>query len=319
MRGHYPGYDDAEQIAWEGVLPVLKPPGMTSHDVVDFVRELLGMQRIGHAGALDPHAAGVLILCIGRATRIAQFLIDCDKAYRGEMVLGITTTTQDSEGDIITRASTDHITIDDVRTAFRQFEGVIEQVPPMLSAVHYKGRKLYELARRGFVVERQPRRVTIKRLEAIKLYSDDPKRVLFEVECSRGTYIRTLVADIGDEMGCGAYLSFLVRTAVGPFDLAHCLTLEEIRHCVEDGTLRDALLPIDQALAFLPALPLTYAEARRAAHGIATAVRAMDLMPTLRRKGWVRLYAPSGRFLALARIIRRGSRWICKPERVFLP
>ncbi|HID06925.1 MAG TPA: tRNA pseudouridine(55) synthase TruB [Armatimonadetes bacterium] len=319
MKVNHRGHTDAERIAWEGVLPVLKPPGMTSHDVVDYMRGLLGIQRVGHAGALDPHAAGVLILCIGRATRVTQFLIDCDKTYRGEMVLGIKTATQDSEGDIIARASTDNITMDDIRTVFQQFEGVIEQVPPMLSAVHYKGRKLYELARRGFVVERKPRKITIKRLEALKLYADEPKRVLFEVECSRGTYIRTLIADIGDKMGCGAYLSFLVRTAVGPFELAHCLTLEEIRHCVDEGTLRDVLLPIDQALAFLPALPLTHAEARRAAHGIVTTVRAMDLMPTLRRKGWVRLYAPTGRFLALGRIIRRGSKWVCKPERVFLP
>jgi tRNA pseudouridine55 synthase len=303
----------------EGVLQVIKPPGMTSHDVVDFMRRLLGMQRIGHTGTLDVHASGMLIICIGRATKITSFIVDCDKTYRGEMVLGIRTTTQDSEGDVISWSSTEHVTEGDVISAFKRFCGVIYQKPPMLSAIHYRGRRLYELAREGQVVERKERQVTIRRLELLKFYPDEPKRVLFEVECSRGTYVRTLVSDIGDAIGCGAYLSFLVRIAIGPFTIDDCLTLEEVEKLYNAGRLQEALLSVDQALRFLPALPLTHIEARRAFNGATTYVRAMELLPNITAGMFIRLYAPGGNFIGVGRVVVDKHGLKCKPECIFPP
>ncbi|MCS7252641.1 MAG: tRNA pseudouridine(55) synthase TruB [Armatimonadota bacterium] len=302
---------------FEGVLPVIKPPGMTSHDVVDFMRNLLRMQRIGHAGTLDVHASGVLVICIGRATRITNFIIDCDKVYRGEMVLGIRTTTQDSEGEVVSVSSTEQVCEEAVRSVFKRFCGVISQTPPMLSALRHHGKRLYELAREGKVIERKMRHVTVKRLELLKFYDEEPKRVLFEVECSRGTYVRTLVADIGDALGCGAYLSFLVRTAVGPFSVNDCLTLEEVQKYHANGNLREFILSIDQALCFLPALPLTHIEARRAINGAVTSVRAIDILPNITVGNLVRLYAPGGKFIAVARVIMGKHGLVCKPECVF--
>lgn len=317
----YSGRGEREQIVrdFEGVLPVIKPPGMTSHDVVDYMRRLLGIQRIGHAGTLDIHASGVLVICIGRATRITSFIMDCDKVYRGEMVLGFRTSTQDSEGEVISRSSTVHVTEMDVQVAFNQFRGEILQTPPMLSALHYHGRRLYELARRGKTVEREKRRVMIKRLELLKFCEDEPKRVMFEVECSKGTYIRTLVSDIGDVIGCGAYLSFLVRTAVGPFWVNDCMTLEEVKESYSNGTLQNAILSIDQALCFLPALPLTGFEAERAINGAITRVRAIEFLPNIAVGKFVRLYAPGGRFIAVARLVVSKRGLACKPECVFPP
>ncbi len=303
----------------EGVLPVIKPPGMTSHDVVDFMRKLLNMRRIGHAGTLDVHACGVLVICIGRATRITNFIIDCDKVYRGEMVLGMRTTTQDSEGDVVSISPTEHIGEEALRSIFGQFVGVILQTPPMLSALRYHGRRLYELAKRGQVVERKKRQVTIKRLELLKFYDGEPKRALFEVECSRGTYIRTLVSDIGDALGCGAYLSFLVRVAVGPFTVNDCLTIEEVQEHCESGTLRDVILSIDQGLCFLPALALTHVEAKRAINGAITRARMIELLPNMSVGKLVRLYAPGGRFIGVARVVMDGHKFACKPECVFPP
>lgn len=303
----------------EGVLPVIKPPGMTSHDVVDYMRRLLKMQRIGHAGTLDVHASGVLVVCIGRATRITNFIIDCDKVYRGEMVLGIRTTTQDSEGDVVSISSTEHIDEEALHSVFGQFCGVILQTPPMLSALRYRGRRLYELAKKGQVVERKQRQVIIKRLELLKFYDDEPKKALFEVECSRGTYIRTLVSDIGDALGCGAYLSFLVRVAVGPFNVNNCLTLEEVREHCEAGTLEDVIFSIDQGLCFLPALSLTHVEAKRAINGATTRVRMLEFLPNISVGGLVRLYAPGGRFIGVARVVVNGRGLACKPECIFPP
>ncbi|MFN3422811.1 MAG: tRNA pseudouridine(55) synthase TruB, partial [Armatimonadota bacterium] len=181
----------------EGVLLLLKPSGMTAHDVVDFVRKQLKMKRVGHTGTLDPLASGLMVLCLGRATRLAEFLSGLDKVYRFEMVLGVTTKTQDAEGEIEEIRSTEKITAEQLEETLERFVGEIEQVPPMLSAMHYQGKRLYELARKGVEVERPPRKVQIYRLTLLEWWDKPVKRALIEVHCSRGTYIRTLASDIG--------------------------------------------------------------------------------------------------------------------------
>ncbi|MCS6862747.1 MAG: tRNA pseudouridine(55) synthase TruB, partial [Abditibacteriales bacterium] len=209
-----------------GVLNLLKPPGMTAHDVVDFVRGLLQTQRVGHAGTLDPGAAGVLLVCVGEATRIVEYLMEGTKGYRAEVTFGVTTTTEDAQGDVIAERSATTVTEEKLRATLERFVGDIEQVPPMVSAVQVGGKRLHALARRGETVERPKRRVRVDAIQLLKFTAGERAVALMDVTCSKGTYIRTLAADIGAALGCGAHLSFLVRTRVGQFRLEDSLTLE---------------------------------------------------------------------------------------------
>ncbi|GBC97543.1 tRNA pseudouridine synthase B [bacterium HR17] len=303
----------------EGVLLLLKPSGMTAHDLVEWVRRRLHIQRVGHTGTLDPLACGLMVLCLGRATRLAEFLSDMDKVYRFEMVFGVSTTTQDAEGDIVRTASADDITADRLQAVLHRFVGEIEQVPPMLSALHYQGKRLYELARQGIEVPRQPRRVHIYRLELLRFWDTPPKRALIEVHCSRGTYIRTLAADIGEAMGSGAYQHFLVRLQVGPFRAENALTLEEFAEAVKAGTWRQRLLTPGDALPMFPALTLTRLEVRRLLNGMETVVGTVWGNPHLPDGGLVRLYDPDGTFTGVGQVQRRGNLWVCQPYKLFPP
>ena len=241
----------------DGVLNVLKPPGMTSHDVVYFIRRVSGVKKTGHTGTLDPGAAGVLVVCVGRATRLARFLPSDEKEYRAEMTLGVTTSTGDSFGEIHARRDASSITESRLREALKRFTGRVEQVPPMTSAVRSHGKKLYELARAGITVERPARVVHITSLELIRgsdWGSGEPK-ALIHVICSKGTYIRTLCEDIGNHLGCGAHMSFLVRTRAGAFNIARSRTLEEIQGAAAPGgELRNLLVTMDDALGVYPAV-----------------------------------------------------------------
>jgi len=309
----------AEVREFEGVLLLLKPSGMTAHDVVEFVRRKLKMKRVGHTGTLDPLAAGLMILCLGRATRLAEFLSELDKVYRFEMVLGVKTKTQDAEGEIVEVRPTDGITPERLQEVLSKFVGEIEQIPPMLSAVHYHGKRLYELARKGIEVERKPRKVQIYRLTLLDWWDEPVKRALIEVHCSRGTYIRTLVSDIGDALGCGAYQHFLVRTQIGPFSSEQALTLEEFADAVSKGEWERHLLPSDQALPMFPPLVLTRLEARRVLNGMESVVGTVWGYPNLREEGFVRLYDQDHRFLGVGIIRRHGNLLICQPHKMFPP
>jgi tRNA pseudouridine55 synthase len=207
----------------DGVLNLHKPPGMTSHDVVDVVRRLLETKRVGHAGTLDPAATGVLVVCVGEATRIVEYLMEGTKSYRAEITFGVTTTTEDAEGEIVSEQSAADVTEERLREVLRQFIGDIEQIPPMFSAVQVGGKRLHELARRGETVERPKRQVHIEGINLIKFTSAERAIAVLDVTCSKGTYIRTLAADIGAALGCGAHLSSLVRTRVGRFRLEESL------------------------------------------------------------------------------------------------
>ena len=313
-RGHGTGGESLD-----GVLNVLKAPGCTSHDVVAAARRLLGVRRVGHTGTLDPGAAGVLVLCVGRATRLVELLQDQDKAYRAEMVLGVRTDSQDSFGKPISVQRDMRVPREALDAVLPRFLGAIAQVPPMASALRHQGRRLYELAREGVEVERAPRTVRIASLRIVRVEPDAPvltfgTRVMIDVVCSKGTYVRTLCADIGDALGCGGYMSFLLRTRSGGFDLAHARTLEELEQDAARGHV--PLLGIDDALAHLPVVWLSAEGARRAAHGqavggrlLAPAAEAQDAHAApdgAAQAGGsaaprpVRLKGPDGRLVAVA-------------------
>ncbi len=229
-----------------GVLLVDKPPAWTSHDVVKFVRRF-GFRKVGHCGTLDPSATGLLILVIGRATKLTNQLSGQDKVYEGTMELGTETFSQDSEGDVVATRDWSHVTPAMVQETCNDFVGPQEQIPPMVSAIKKDGRKLYDLARRGVVVERDPRPIVIHSLDVLTINLPD---VAFQVRCSKGTYVRTLCADIGAALECGAFLKRLRRTASGRFDLTGAQTMDAIKTWNAE-TLVAHMIPLEKALAMV--------------------------------------------------------------------
>lgn len=219
-----------------GILNINKPQGPTSRQVVDRVRRIFGMPKAGHAGTLDPDATGVLLICLGKATKLFEALQAGEKEYEGTLTLGVTTDTMDASGKVIQTTDVSSVTEEQIIAAFKQFEGEIEQIPPMFSAIKHKGRPLYKLARRGIKVERSPRVVTIHHLEVLEIHkpaADEKIEIKFRVSCSKGTYIRVLASDIGTAIGCGAHLSSLTRTRSGIFTLSDAISLDEIENCPE--------------------------------------------------------------------------------------
>lgn len=224
----------------DGILVVDKPGGMTSHDVVDFIRRRFDIKKAGHAGTLDPAATGVLIILIGKATKLSSELTSGDKKYEAVMVLGRKTDTGDAEGKTLGENDCRDITEEGIKGAFKNFEGETEQVPPMVSAIRHKGKRLYELARRGKEVPREPRKILIKELRIDKI---ELPFVHFTVKCSKGTYIRKLCDDIGNRLGCGGHLSSLRRLNSGEFSLKDSLDLSELKAISKSG-LEKRLLKI---------------------------------------------------------------------------
>ena len=209
----------------EGILIVNKPDGVTSHDVVSMVRRKFKIRRVGHAGTLDPMATGVLIILVGKATKLFNKFVKLDKAYRATLILGTATNSADTQGQVLAQKPYAHITPQEIENIFQRFLGETDQVPPMVSAVKVKGKKLYELARKGIEVERPPRKIVIN---AIRVEEIAPPQVKFYLECSKGTYVRQLAEDIGKALGCGACISQIERTKVGPFALDQAVELEEV-------------------------------------------------------------------------------------------
>lgn len=214
-----------EQTELEGVLLIDKPSGMTSHDVVDRVRRVLRMKRIGHAGTLDPMATGLLIILVGKATRLSQYLTSLDKVYEGTIILGQTTNTHDADGEIVASRPVPPLSEAEARQAMNEFVGDQYQTPPMFSAKKREGVPLYKLARKGQEVEREPRFIRIAQFELLRF---DLPELDVRVRCSKGTYIRTLAHDLGEKLGCGAHLSSLRRTATDRFAIEQAATLEEL-------------------------------------------------------------------------------------------
>jgi len=227
----------------EGVLLVDKPQGLTSHDVVYRLRRKLSMKKIGHAGTLDPMATGLLIMLIGKATRISQYLISNDKVYEGEATLGIVTDSQDAEGEVMETRPVPELTEAQVREAMKGFLGDQYQIPPMHSAIKIGGVPLYKLARKGEEVEREPRFI---RVVSFELNSFTPPKLTFTLHCTKGTYVRTIAHDLGQKLGCGAHLSALRRTGSGKFNLSQGVTLEQIEE-LSLPEIEKRLIPVYEA------------------------------------------------------------------------
>ena len=228
-----------------GVINVYKEKGLTSHDVVARLRKIIHQKKIGHTGTLDPDAIGVLPVCLGRGTKLCDVLTDKDKVYEAVMLLGTTTDTQDITGKVLTKNT---VCVNECQAveAIESFLGEYNQIPPMYSALKVNGKKLYELARAGIEVERKPRLVTIKSINVNEIdFGDEEKTITFTVECTKGTYIRTLCQDVGDKLGCGACMKSLKRTRVSRFELNDSLTLGQITDLVEKGNFLDYVIPVD--------------------------------------------------------------------------
>ncbi len=283
----------------DGILIVAKDPGFTSHDVVALVRRLTGTRRVGHGGTLDPFASGVLPVFLGLATRLVEYRMGDAKAYRATVCFGASSETDDRDGELV-RGSGPAPAREAVESALGDFRGPIQQRPPSFSALKVGGRRAYQLARQGTPPELPPRAVTIHRLELVEWDATDPDRptAVLEVECGAGTYIRSLARDLGERLGCGAYLGALVRTASGPFRLAAARSLDEIRGAAAEGpaALARLLLPIDAGLDGIPAAALTAAEVTAASRGQQV---KPERRPQLEQGARVRLLAEDGSLVGI--------------------
>ncbi len=282
-----------------GILLLDKPLGMTSNAALQTVKHLFKASKAGHTGNLDPLATGLLPICFGEATKISSFLLDSDKRYLGTIKLGVRTSTADTEGEVLETRPLGEISERQVLSVLENFCGQIEQIPPMHSAVKVNGTPLYKLAREGKEIDRKPRRVTIFAIKLLRLEGDELE---IDLHCSKGTYVRTLAEDIGEVLGCGAHLGALRRTASGPFELEHAVTMPELEHLAESGfaELDALLLPMQQALSDWPMVHMTDNTAYYLQQGQAVQV---PKAPTF---GWVRLHRDDGTFLGIGQILEDG-------------
>ena len=285
-----------------GVLPVDKPAGMTSHDVVARIRRLAGTRRVGHAGTLDPDATGVLLVCIGTATRIADLLADEGKAYRCGVSFGSTTSTEDASGTVLTETDASVVTEDAVTACLPGFIGDILQVPPMVSAVHHEGKRLYELARAGVTVERAARPVRIDSIVMEDFVAGSSAGATLTIRCGKGTYIRTLCADLGDALGVGAHMAWLRRTAVGTVSVDECVPLDTLTR----ENIAEYVISAASALRHLPLAALSERDMEDIGHGRSVECSLTDNEIVVAVSG-------DNELVALARV----SGGVLKPFKVF--
>lgn len=294
----------------KGIINFYKPRGITSHDAVYYFRRLLGIKRIGHTGTLDPNVAGVLPICIGKATRMSEYILEADKEYTGELTLGIETDTQDSEGKVLNH-SNKIVEKEEIISTFNKYKGEIEQIPPMYSAVKHKGKKLYELAREGMVIERKPRRAFIHKLDIIDMV--DNNKVLFHTKCSKGTYIRTLCDDIGKDLTTYGYMSYLIRTRVGNFKIEDSLSMDFLNKLDKDD-LKEILLPMDLAAMNLKELTIEDQFFDRLTNGIKI---SMESYRDLSTEEIYRVYCKS-KFIGIGKIIVKDNIRRLKMDKVLI-
>lgn len=287
-----------------GIVLLDKPKGVTSNSALQEAKRLLNARKAGHTGSLDPIATGLLPLCFGQATKVSGFFLEADKRYWVQLKLGVSTDSGDADGATIETRLV-RVTAAEVAAALRDFEGQIEQVPPMYSAIKHEGQPLYKLARQGIEIERKPRLVTVRQLLFRGLDGDILE---FEIDCSHGFYVRALANDLGEALGCGAHVAALRRLAVGSFHIDDAITLEELRERHDAGGLDEVLIPGDQGLAHIPEVMLSADAAYYLCRG--QAVRAQDLPSS----GWVRLYSAGAGFLGLGTVLEDGR---VAPKRLF--
>lgn len=285
-----------------GIINYIKPPGITSNDAVVDFKKLLGTKKVGHAGTLDPAAAGVLPITVGRSTRLFDYLLHSDKVYIGEILLGVATDTYDTCGAVV-RKSPVSASAEAIRDAMAALTGDIRQFPPMYSAVKVGGKRLHQLARKGRDVYVAPRGVTVSAFELLDMPA--PDRARFRVQCSKGTYVRTLAHDLGAALGCGGCLSLLIRTRSGGFGIEDARTLDQLREAQANGTLSDMLIPPDAPLQRFPALAFPEACEARFRNGM-TLPAALASGPAPEGAELVRLYCGAA-FLGLARVGREAG------------
>lgn len=281
-----------------GILLLDKPIGLTSNAALQQVKRLFGARKAGHTGSLDPLATGMLPICFGEATKLSGFLLDSDKSYQAVIQLGVRTRTGDAEGEIVERRDASHVTRTMIDEVLLEFNGVIEQIPPMYSALKQNGQPLYRLAHQGIEVERQARKVTIHDIQVLGF---DEDRLSISVHCSKGTYIRTLAEDIGGQLGCGAHIAELRRDGVGTFAGEHIVTMETLEELAGDTVKLDGLLlGPDQALLDWPEISLGDDVAYFLKRGQPV------LVPKAPGYGYVRVYNGSQRFLGIGHILDDG-------------
>ncbi len=289
--------------ALDGILALDKPAGMSSNKALQCAKRLYLAAKAGHTGSLDPLATGVLPLCFGEATKFSQYLLDADKAYASTFVLGESRTTGDAEGEVVASSDASVLTREQLASALEAFRGDIEQVPSMYSAIKHQGQPLYKLARKGQEVERKSRRVRVHVLELKDFRAGTRAEVDVYLECSKGTYVRSIAEDLGAALGCGAYVSALQRTRAGPFTLAQCVSLQTLEALQDNEQLAqmDALLlPADTALDALPMVRLTESGGFYLRQGQPV------LVPNAPHSGMVRVALETGQFLGVGEILDDG-------------
>ena len=292
------------QNAISGVLVIDKPIGLTSHDVVQIVRKGTNIRRAGHTGTLDPRASGVLVILIGPAVRLSEFVSASDKRYQAVVRLGQTTDTYDADGHVTSNSPVD-ITEEQFENALKQFIGEIEQVPPPYSAVKVKGRKAYEMAREGEEVNLQPRKIQVYNLDLLEWA---PPEAVIDVYCSSGTYVRSLAHDMGETLGCGAHLVGLRRTKSGRFTLRDAVPLRKLRETFDNGTWYQYLIPAAEALSDWPAIELSQTQVEDVRHG--------HRIPAEAEKGTIaRGISEQGELVALLELDPATNEW--QPKKVF--
>ncbi len=291
----------------DGILNLNKPLGKTSFSMVAMVKRLTGERRVGHAGTLDPAATGVLPVCLGQGTRVIDFLVDADKAYRAEIELGVVTDTYDASGWITHRGDPSGISRDQLELVLTSFCGLIWQTPPMYSAVKHQGKPLYELARAGITVERKSRLVRIHRLELVDW---QPPVATIEVVCGKGTYIRSLAYDLGQALGCGACLKSLTRLRYGLFDIRDAVSVPQLEDAFCHGYWQHFIYPIDSVLLHWAAMVVSGDAEQRIKNG-----RSLVLEAGSSYENCCRAYALDGRFLGVLRFNSERGQW--QPEKVF--
>ena len=308
----------------DGILNINKPWGKTSFSLVAMVKRLTGERRVGHAGTLDPAATGVLPVCLGQGTRVIEFLVDATKTYRAEIELGVTTDTYDASGRIIQRGDPSGISQDRLETELASFCGLIRQAPPMYSAVKYQGKPLYKLARAGITVERRSRLAKIYRLELVDW---QPPVVTIEVVCGKGTYIRTLAYDLGQALGCGAYLKSLVRLRCGVFDIVDAVSVPQLEDAFHYGGWQHLIYPIDSVLLHYAAVVVSDDDRQNISNGRPLVLgngdggegggyREQSIPAGCSAEDRCRVYALDGHFLGVLRFNPERRHW--QPEKVFL-
>ncbi len=296
----------------DGLINMLKPPGITSHDLVDQVRGIFHMRRVGHTGTLDPAAAGVVIILLGRMTRLSPLLSGFTKTYRAEITFGVTTNTLDGEGQVLTEVDASSLTAEQVAAQLLNLRGELMLPPPAYSAVRQRGQRLYHKARRGERVEVEPRPMQVLRFDLVDFQPGPRPRALTEIECGKGTYVRTLAAVLGERLGCGAYLSFLVRTRVGSHALAAAHTVAQLAERQRAGSSGDAVISPASALPELPSQVVSHEDARTLCHGNPIGIDA--LFPP----GQLVAVVTAQQLLGVAEVVVRGGTPMLQPRWVLL-